>query len=604
MSVNFETTPIYADTASRRTDGSAIDQGTGSSNSNRWLLGLESTGGNTPGFHALLRFATGTTLTDTSMTVVRARLRVTASGRSTLGANYAWLGWAADFGAGLAIGDHNKAYSNDDVTTETLRVPIGTLFAVGGTVVDPTVGEIAVPNRFIKKGAGTVSDFEVRPYIPTGSLAAGSNLTIYGCDAGVLTNRPRLIGEAYTKTELTSQNVYRFQAVGAETYVAFGVEATAGRAVKASILLDSRSNSLDGTIENIESQALTAQRARPRKVAPGRSGAGGDVVFELTPEKCTALIPGVMKYKGTIDVSASYGAGNTGINEHHFRVGTLQDVRTYTLVTRKGAFRNLYPGAMISSLEFSSELDSAVVVTAAFSARDEYHYDTDAAGINDGNLLLGTAGYDTVANSILTFVGGQASFADVGASYLEDRGRVQSFRISMRNDVQELRGHNRKRSVAGHFPLGFRVEVTFSMYFQDEVMIRKYLGINNTDFPFTAQKSIEFQKVKLAMAGSGGASGLLLNDRLTHRQEYIFEFPQMMYTAVAKPVSGEGAIMLECTGVAVFSTDTDAVGGAVGTIEKGNVMLTIRNAEAGAVFDLPTETIPNLVTVLPAGVSI
>jgi hypothetical protein len=604
MSVNFESTPIFADTASRRTDGSVIDQGSGASNSNRWLLGLESTGGNTPGFHALLRFATGTTLTDASMTLVRGRLRVTASARSTLGANYSWLGWASSLGASLAIGDHNKAYSNDHITSETLRVPIGTLFAIGGTVTDPTTGEIPVPNRFIAKGTGNVSDFEVRPYVASGALPAGANLTIYGADAGNAALRPRLVGEAYTDAELSAQNVYRFQAVGAESYVAVQVESTPGRAMKGAILLDARTINLDSQVENLESQSLTRQRARPRKVTIGRSGAGGDIVFEVTPEKWTSLLPGVMKYMGSIDVASQYGGGNTGVSEHHFRVGQVSDIKTFTVVTRRGAFRNVYPGGMISSLEFSSDLDQIVSATAAFMAREEFTYDQDAAGVNDANLLLGTAGYDTVANSVLSFVGGQVSFADPGLSYIVDRGIIQNFTISLRNDVQEKRGHSRQRGVTGHFPLGFRAELRFSLYLENEVQLRRYLGIDDKNFPYMPEKQIMFQKVKIALAGSGGSSGMFLTDRVTPRQEIIFEFPAMMYTAVTKPIQGEGAIMLECTGVGTYDGTTDNIGGAVGTVERGNLMVTVRNAETSVVFDPPTETIPNLITVLPEGVNI
>lgn len=603
MSVNFETTPIYADAASRRCDGTTIDTGSGASNANRFLLGLESAGGNSPGFHALLRFTTGNTITDATMTVVRARLRITAQARSTLAANYSWYAWASDFGAGaLAVGDYNKAYSNDAITGGVLRVPIGVLFASGGTVTDGTVGEVAVPNRFIAKGTGNVSDFEVRPYTAS-TLPQGANLNIYGTDAGVGASRPRLIGWAYTDAELLAQNPYRFQAVGAETFVAFQVENTAGRAMKAAILLDARNTTLDSQAANLESQSLTRQRARPRKVAVGRAGAGGDFTFEVTPEKWLPLMLGIMNYIGTEDVSAAYGGGNTGVKEHYFRTGDIDDVKTFTFVQRRGAFRHVYPGAMIGSLDLSASLDEIVTAGVAVEARSEWNYDADAAGINDANLLLGSAGYDTVQNSVLSFVGAQVLFDDN-----VDRGLVQNFSMSLRQNVNERRGMNRKRDPFGHYPLGFRAELRFSLYLENEIQMRKYLGVTHKDFPFNAEKSIVLQKVEIRLAGSGGTGTEFLTDKVTYRQEFVFTFPKGMYLTSSKPVNGETGIMMDCTLVGTYDTTTDdptpGDSGNVGTPENGNCMLTVRNSEASTVFDVPAETIPNLITVLPNGADI
>lgn len=603
MSVNFETTPIYADAASRRTDGSVIDQGSGASTANRFLLGLESAGGNSPGFHALLRFATGAIITDTAMTVVRARLRITAQARSTLGGLISWYAWAADFGTGaLAVADYNKAYSNDAITAATLRVPIGVLFASGGTVTDGTVGEVAIPNRFIKKGGSNVSDFEVRPYSAS-ALAQGANLNIYGTDTGVGTARPRIIGWAYTDAELMAQNPYRFQAVGAETFVAFQLENTAGRAMKAGILLDARNTTLDSQAVNLESQSLTRQRARPRKVAVGRAGAGGDFTFEVTPEKWIPLMLGMMNYIGTEDVSASYGAGNTGVNEHYFRTGDIDDVKTFTFVERRGPFRQVYPGAMISSMEFNASLDEIVTAAVAVEARSEFNYDADAAGINDANLLLGSAGYDTVDNSVLSFVGAQVLFDDN-----VDRGIVQNFNLSLRQDVNERRGMNRKRDPFGHYPLGFRAELRFSLYLENEIQMRKYLGVNHKDFPFNAEKKVVFQKVEFRLAGAGGTGTEFLTDGITYRQEFIFTIPKGMYLTSSKPVNGETGIMMDCTLVGTYDTTTDdptpGSSGNVGTPENGNCYLTIRNSETSSVFTASDETIPNLITVLPTGISI
>jgi len=603
MSVNFETTPIYVQTC-KRSDGTIFDNGSGSSNANKILLGLESTGGNTPGFHALMRFATGDVITDTTMTIIRARLRVTANSRSTLGANYPFYAWAADFGASLAVGDYNQSYSNDSITSSTLRIPIGVIFAAGGTIADGTVGEVAIPSRFISKGTGNVSDFEVRPYVDSGSsLAQGANLNIYGGDSGVGASRPRIIGLAFTDAELQADNQYRFQAVGAETFVAFEVESTAGRAMKASTVLDARDWPITGQAESIPSQALTSKRAKPPKVAIGRAGAGGSFTFELTPEKWQKLLLGMMRYVGSEDVSAEYGGGNTGTYEHYFRTGSLSDIRTFTFVSRRGPFRYVYPGSMISSIEFSSSMDSIVTANVALSSLREDIYDADAAGISDSNLMQGSSGSDTVENSVLSFVGGLVSFDGS-----EDKGLVQSVGVALRQNVNERRGHNRKRGPFGHFPLGFMPEIRFQMELENEIQLRKYLGVDHKDFPFTAEKKIVIQEVSVAFAGSGGDASEFLADGLTYRQEFILTVTKGMYLVTASPVDGEGPIMLDCTLDGLYDTTsvdpTPGASGNLGTLENGAITITARNSEPGSTFDIPSETIPNLITVFPARISV
>jgi len=601
----FDTTPIFATTSSRRTDGTTLDQGSGATGTNRWLLGLESVGGGSAGFHALLRFPTGDTLTDETLTVMRCRLRISASDRSLLGANYKWLAWASDFGGAIGTPDYNQPYSNDFVTVAKGRIPIGTLFAVGGSISDPTVGEIPIPSRFIKKGAGLVSDFEIRPYLaPGATLAQGANITIYGCTPEVGNDRPRLVGELYTDAEIAAQNVYRFQAVGAETFFGIAQETTKGRAMKATVLLDSRSVGLEGTVQNIPSQALTKRRLRPFKMAVGRADAGGDVVFELTPEKWQLLLLGVFKYVGSIDVSADYGGGNTGSYEANFREGSVKDLKSFTAVTRRGPFYYVYPGVMVSELEITSTLDSIVVATARLVAREEWNYDSDGAGGDIvANLLNSAAAYDTLDNAPLSYVGGQVAMADPDTDLIIDEGIVQNFTIRMRNDIQEQRGHNRKRYARGHYAQGFTVEVTMSIDFENELLVRKYFGADGKDFPFAAEKKIKLQTLQFSLAGAGGDQSEFLADGTTYRQEIVITIPTAVVSTMAKPVQGEGKITLECTVMATYDTTTQTLG-ALGTFENGGIYAMVRNMEASAVYDPMVESYDNLITVLPKGRSV
>lgn len=597
MSVIYtDTAPLFVNTSSRRTNGSTLDSGTGSGAANRFVIGKEASGAE---FHALLRFSTGAVVAST-LNFVNTRLKVKAESRTVGAATYRFVVWAANFTDPTpVVGDYNKPYNNTRKNTDaSLRIPLGTIFAAGGTIAD-TVGEIAIPSRFMKKGGSLTTDLEIRPFVPAGdTLPANANITVYGTDVAVGANRPYLVFTAYTKTELAQENPYRKKAVGATAWVGFSKETNAGEPMKVGVYLDVTSNSLDGQAENLQGDTLNRNRARPRKVVVGRSGASGSFSFLLTPEKWTRLLPGILKLVGSTDVSSLYGGGNTGLYEHHFRVGDVDDIKTYTFVTRRGTFRQVYPGSMLSSLSISANLDQIVSASVDVMARDEWHYDPEAAGIGDSNLVLGSAGYDTVTNSNMSFVNAKVSFGEDIASLVTDR-LVQSFSLNLTQSVQEARVLNRTRSVSSHVPQAFSASVSFDLYFENEIQMRKYLGDCTQDFPFKPGYTIELQAVEFAISGSGNcATGYYCTDGDTPKQEIIVRIPKMLYTVSSKPVSGDGFIMLNCSAVAVYDESTSTVNGTA--VENGSIMLTIRNQEAPAVFDDLSVDILNLITVKPA----
>ena len=602
MSITYtDAAPLFAsNTNSRVTDGTTITTGTGTGAANRFVLGRSSSGDGVNGFQAMFRFATGAVI-PTNYTIVQARVKITAETRTTNGANYIWHLWAANFTAGTpTLADYNQPFNNTRLSTDlTLRVPLGALFAVGGTI-STTQGVVAVPNRFIQKGGTLVSDFEVRPFSPTSTpLDTASGITLFGPDPAVTAaNRPYMTFTAYTDAELTAQNPYRFMATGATAWLAFTRETTPGNALKGTVLLDVTNSSIDSQAVNLHGDSLNRQRSRPRKVTVGREGAAGSFNFLLTPEKWTRLLPGIVKYIGTDDVSASYGGGNTGVVEHNFRVADITDIKTFTMIMRRGTFRNVYPGAMIGSLTISANLDQIVTGSVEVHARSEWNYDPDAAGINDANVLQGTAGYDTVENSNLSFAHAKVAFGPDISSLVTDR-LVRNVTLSFSQDVQEKRSLMRTRSVAGHYPLSFTTSVSFELYFENEAQFRKYLGDSSRDFPFKPGYTIALQGMQFAISGLGGTLGYYLNDNQTARQEIIFTIPKMLYSVASKPVSGQDAIMLSCQAVAVYDQTTQTVSGNAG-IENGSIMITVRNAEAATVFADITEDITSLITVLPA----
>lgn len=514
-------------------------------------------GGVSPPTNALLRFNTTSAGPAAADTIVSATLtaKISAQGGTPINVD----AWAAQFGAAITTSSLNIAANNYGIevgNTGGFRVMLKTIFSTSAAV--STVATIVIPGLYVNTNSAVnagFSDFEFRP--GTGFVAgSGVSTTIHGAAASG-GQAPTLNVITLTNAELQAQNNYREQAVGVETYVGFAQETTAGTPVKANVLLDVRSSTFDAQAVNIASQSLSRQRAKPRKIAVGRSGAGGEVTFELTPEKWVQLLPALL-FKSSTTGSGTY--------THTFGVATSAQVATYTFVEKVGNFRKVYPGSMVDSLTISANLDAVVLGAMACQARDEWVYDDNSAGVGDEYILSGTASYDTVNNSILSYIGGQATLDGT-----VDRGLIQSCNIAFKQTIQERRGLSRQRSVTSHFPLGFEVSVNFSMYFENEYQMRKFLGVNHQDFPFKAEKAIQFQQVQFDFSGPLG----------TAAQNISILLPKMLFETIRTPVNGEGGIMLEASGVAAFDD--------ISTLS--NVVVTVVNSEPGSVYAPSTNTI-------------
>lgn len=544
--------PIYADGASQIGNGSAM----ASISQASAVITIGDTGNN----HALLRF--DTSAIPSNSTVVNSVLKLTSAVTQTpsIGA----VIWASEFGTAITTDDYNKAANNtyEGGTTGTLRVQLGTIFAANTAVNANVTNSVTIPSRFIIYDGN--SDFEVRASSDaTGAPGAGEVVQIHSINAVSDAHKPQLNGYALTDAELRDQNAYRFIAVGAETFVAVGIEGTRGVPVKPDAMLDVTSSTMDGQHENIRSNSLTKQRARPRKLAVGRSGASGDITFELTPEKWMRILTGIMKKVSTT------GPDGNGVYTHTFKVGEVSEMKTHTIVQKTGGFRSVFPGSSLSSLSFDLSMDSIITATAAYLARNEFIYDESAAGEDDVYLLASDAAYDSVDNGLLSYIGAIVTFDGT-----DDGRNAMSATLSLNQNVQEKRGLSRKRSIDDHYYLGFEAMASFEMYFENEDQLRKFLGNTSRDFPFRSEKNLVFQDVEFKFAGPLGSA----------LQEVSIKLPKMNYEAITKGVPGEDAIMLSASGVGLFSSG-----------DESNVIITVKNTEPGTAFDALTD----LITVLP-----
>lgn len=505
-------------------------------------------GGVAPNLHGFVRFNT-LTLGVTNY-VVESKFRVKFAGKS--GTNPDVVLWASEFSSVVSLADYGLSATN----TTPFRVFLDEIFL--STAVAGDVNTLYVPTRFVTPDANSFADFELRPGVAT---AVGTdNSQVYGPGAIAADNSPSLLISTLTPSELIAQNDYRTQAIGDESFVAFGMETVAGTAVKPDTILDATDIGLDSYAENIVSNALNRERAAPRKAAVGRAGAGGPVTFELTPEKCWKLLVGLMKKTST-----------TGSNPytHTFKTAQSSEIKTFTFVTKSGDFRFVYAGGMVGSLDVSADLDRVAVGSIDVMCRSEFRYVNPVdTGANDEYIIGATAGYDSISNGLLSFVDSYVSFG--GAT---DRGLVQNFRLMMNNNVRERRGLSQKREVTSHFPGKFMVDLSFSMYFENEALLNKFLGIDSGVTLQKPRKKVIFDNVSFVLEDS------------TQTKRFTFSIPKTMYTSIRKPIGSGGEIMLECAGVAMYDESTAS-----------NLAVTVLNAESGTQFDPLTDNI----TVLPS----
>lgn len=170
---------------------------------------------------------------------------------------------------------------------------------------------------------------------------------------------------------------------------------------------------------------------------------------------------------------------------------------------------------------------------------------------------------------------GSGSVLSIEPAQIADRGIIQQVSITFSNAAGECRGIRRNRGTKGHFPGKLTASVSFSMYFETFDMFRKYLGNSSSDFPFNAERALQFDRMELKFAGPRG-EGI---------QELVIDLPRMMYTVVRKGVGGEGPVMLEATAMATFDPNVNS-----------NVRIFLRNQEPPAAFESSTDYI----TVVPS----
>jgi len=517
--------------------------------------------------HGFLRFDTTSIVDADLIKISKLSIKVSSIGVGTVpGIDV----WASEFGAAIDAGDYNLAASNVSPIRAKIYQILAPAHIAGAT------GTVGIPSRFIN-AAGN-SDFELRTQTTT--TIAGDSTIIYGSGGtgqivltidsdGIPTyvsgQIPTLNIQTLAPADGIDENAYDYIATGEGSYVAFDLETTRGYPVKGKYLMDFNTTDLDTEAVNIYSTALRRERQMPGKVVVGREGAGGSVAFEYTPERIWKLLLGWMKVSGT-----------TGANPYTTTLIPAQskEVKTFTVVKKYGNNqRNVYRGMVGSTLSLSARLDEIVSGSVSFMGRQEWIYtDPDSYGTAgaDEYVLSSTAAYDT--NPGLSFIG-----VEVDINSVANNGTIPNFDISLNNGAQEIRGLRRRRDITGHSVQGLSVDLSFSMYFRDDAQLKAFLSqATKNASPYKASTTLEFQRIDLKLGGPLGET----------TQEVVFTITKFLATAVRKPISGTGAVMLSISGSATIDSSLGRT-----------LTVTVMNSETAASWNASTDTI----TIMPAG---
>jgi hypothetical protein len=476
--------------------------------------------------------------------------------------------FAKNFGAAVTIADYVTWAANITQVPATsfstdFLVRIEEIFS-SATVVANQVVTFLVPTPYLNADTTVNGGFSDLLILPGAGFVAGAtaSVTIAGT---INANPPTLVVKTASTAEYIQDLVPgRTQGVGAESYVAFGIENTPGKPVKGTVMLDLLSSSLDANAGNLVSNAVRANRMGTGKVAPGAAMPGGNVTFNITPNKWISLLAGFM------------GVPTNTVVNGAFRTETMKpaknaDLFSFTLIEKIGDIRRVFPGSKVNSMSISVDMDSVLDATISIGAVENYNYTPNDAGANDSRLLKSTASYDSQANGIYSFTG-----AYITVDGVEDQTKFQNFSLTLDNMLNPRRSLNRKRTPNGFYTTDFNASVSFDLYFQDEVQMKNYMGALDKNGTWRPGKQIIFQNVQLNLTGED-----------CDNHQFIFNFHKLVYTTAEVTVSGNEGLILRCSGTALLSES-----------DSSSVTLTVKHTNGASTWTKSTDPRDDI-TVIP-----
>ena len=539
-------TPVLATAASAENTGSAVTAD-----------GATMTAGGTDDTQVHLRFDTVAVLPDLDThSVIDLYLRVKVAANDTLAVPFEV--WREQFGASITAADYNNGTANN--TPASRRYKVGVL-APAATYASGTVLSLRLPSDVLHDADNAFTDLTIRAASTPG---ADDTLVIHGSSATTPADRPRLNGIAVPLAELDN---YRQPAHGDDTFVAFGMETTEGVPVKPTVLVSVTEHSLAGFASNIASGAVSRNRSRPIAAAADATGAGGSVMFEITPERWVMLLMGMFKIHSTsgpttIDGVATY--------VHTLRVRERYEVPSFTTAYEEGDFIKVQRGTKVGGFDFSSQLGTPMTGSMSLASLEEWHYDKGSAGDNLEYILGSTAAYDSINNSFATRIRATVSMGN-GAV----RGaQVPNVSLSLQQSLSLREGHDGKRHPSKVRVGGFSVGASFTMEYTDEALILQQLGIPRNTFPARPQMEVILDSLEFEVRGILGGNN----------QKLKFTSPKALVMVAAPSQAADQVGSLQCE---LMGFNDDSKGGSM------EIELTC--SHPASFFDPSTD----LITVVP-----
>lgn len=471
-------TIVYAHTSSAACNGLVA-----SSNLATIPLG-GATGAN--GWHALLRFATGDSIASNDKILPEVTLEVTTA--TSITPTDGFLGYGSDFGAGITIGDYNRAESN----TSALQInKIGSLIAADLAVADGDHKTMRIPSVYVGMDTGEYTDIEIRPDA-TGTPLSGHSAVIYGPAAA--TNKPKLTIEVLTAEEYATDETFNYAGTNDETYLAIAQEPIGERGVayKGVFMLPMSSSDLDIAASNLVSNQRGRDRFGPHTAAPGPVGAAGTAELELTPESIEYLLPGMFKIHSTTDLGVIDGVQ---VYEREWRCAKSQEVPTFTFIQRLAGLVTVHPGSRIQGFAFRAPMGQNVGLTVPILTQEPTIYDDNAVDYDNGDLNVLVDGIDRDMSPQITQINLLASHG------IHDGVSFQDLSFSIMQNVTMEGGYTRSRgpvdSTVGRAGGILNATATF----KNKDLFLEHLGISKKVFPVKPGKLITFRDFVIDFEG-------------------------------------------------------------------------------------------------------
>lgn len=332
---------------------------------------------------------------------------------------------------------------------------------------------------------------------------------------------------------------------GHDTEIYIALEPCQGIPMKAAYTGEYRQGGIGRDMIRLYGQSLRKSTTMRRKVVRGRTVYEGSIQVEVTPEGffptlMTALFPIETFDSGTLPV----GAPALSSSAYRHRWTNKTGGKSVTIIHRKGDLFQVYPGCVVSSVEFTTnkETDDILVATFQLVALDELEFPLDTVSTAPTLLGTATAGLDPLP---------PYSPADASVIIGSAEGDVKSITFTVTNNLLPRNVLNRKRGPKAHKRTSTDVTGSAVCEWSTDINLQRDLGVTSPAGSYAAGDVIATAAVTCDYLPPANGAGIV--NRLG------FTFPAADIKS-AEPVEGPGEVPQNLTFIPI-----DEIGNAAAT---------------------------------------